>query len=69
MELSNVSEVIHVTSKDRKKCKLCNFLPDDFENEINHLIQEHGYALKFFGTETDSENYLPFHYTIAMLVK
>ena len=70
MELSNVTEVVHITSKDQGKCKRCNFSPDNFESRINHLIHEHEYKLKFIGTETDSsEEKLPFHYTIAILAK
>ena len=70
MITENISDVVHLKSKDRSRCKICGFSADNFETAINHMIVEHEYKLKYVGTETESNDKgLSFHYTIAILGK
>lgn len=70
MITENISDIVYIKSKETYTCRICNSSTEFFEVAINHMINEHGYKLKFIGTETES-NYdqMPFHYTVAILTK
>ena len=65
-----ITDVVQIKSNDKFTCRICGFSTAEFDNAINHMIAEHGYNLKFFGTESYTNDVqMPFHYTVAMMAK
>ncbi len=71
MEITNVSEVVHLSSNVSKPCPYCDvglMNEEDIGERINHYLKTHGLTLFHVGSETElGDKQQVFHYTVAVL--
>jgi len=53
---SKMTHIVHAVTHMRKSCPHCRKIFNDFDEDVNHYIKEHGYKLLHVGTETQNDN-------------
>lgn len=70
--MQETKNVVTVSTNIGTTCSECDFLikSEEFDKNVNHYINEHGYTLLHVGTETgrDYEGAI-YHSTVAVLGK
>lgn len=73
MNIDKTKEIKVVSTNIYGPCKYGCTLPyggEDFESNVNHYIQEHGYKLVHVGQESSPDNEgKSYHSTVAVLSK
>ncbi len=47
-----VKEILHLTPQSVSRCDQCDELYNNFEENVNHYLDKHGYKLLYAGQQT-----------------
>lgn len=69
MNEQNCKEVLHITTNNYSfRCAICNELPKNFQEAVNHYLSHHGYKLLNAGTESTESSDGSFVHDSAVLL-
>lgn len=69
MKEENIKEVLHITTNNYSfRCAICDKLPNNFQDTINHYISQHNYKLLNTGTESTEARDGSFVHDTAVLL-
>lgn len=73
---AKTKHVFEVESSVWRQCPVCSNMPrgniggHDFEEQVNHLVQQHGYTILHVGQKTTRDDHgNPWQTTVAILGK
>ena len=69
---NGIEHIVHISTNISTGCKLCSFSirNDNFAENVNHFINQHGYKLLHIGAEADvNDEGKTIHHTVAVLGK